>query len=106
MGINENGILELFKGEHELMENFHILFYMSIEAFIRKEAVREEVPKDTVQDSLNVSPTANQLQHQFTRLFAQVFVTETTTRGDRVGEAMAGDPSELLGMQLLGTGKA
>lgn len=62
------------------MENFHILYHSSIESFVRREVVWEKVPKDTVCDSLNVTPTANRLLHQFPKLFAQVFLAQQHQR--------------------------
>ena len=57
--------------------NFHILFRASTETSIRREAISEEVYEDTVWDALNVDPAANQSLHQFPRLFAQTFLTQS-----------------------------
>ena len=45
---NDDGETEIFEGEHEAMQNFHILYRVGLETFVRREVVENGVTPDNV----------------------------------------------------------
>ena len=67
---------KLLEGKHEATQNFHILYRLSLETFIEKEAAKNEVTQDTVWDAMHTSPTTNKFLDQLPHLIAQTYLSQ------------------------------